>query len=64
MIKKYCWICGKYFPENEIEPHKDEHYQEGNKRKREYLKTHSVIKEEKPFNTIRGLEKLKEKTNG
>lgn len=58
MEEKYCWICGKYFPEDKIEAHKDEHYQKGNQRKREYFETHNVIKKEKPFNTIKGLEKI------
>lgn len=58
---KYCWICGKYFPDDEIEPHKDEHYQKGNQKKRE---NRIEIKEEKkPFNPIKGLDKLKEKIN-
>lgn len=59
---KYCWICGKYFPEDEIEAHKDEHYQKGNQRKREHKneieKEHKKLFEKKLFNPIKGLDKI------
>jgi hypothetical protein len=57
MKTKYCWICGKYIPSQKFLKHKDEHYNKNTESS--WMIDMPMQKQEKPFNSIKGLEKLK-----
>jgi hypothetical protein len=58
MITKKCWICGQIVDIKDYKEHNNEHYEKGNQRRRYYLIDMPIQKQEKPFNPIKGLEKL------
>lgn len=59
MRTKKCWICGQIVDVKEHDNHITEHYEKGNQRRRDYLIDIPMQKQEKPFNSIKGLDKLK-----